>query len=155
VGRGLARSDAGFCRLAEGLRAVAGVRASPWGRPAELRETAEIARRLGPFAHLFKELRVLDAIPAAERGRLVPDLPTVPARCVAVAADARAQPARRSIFASASAVMPPAFPWSTFSCTSAVEPKCETIAKPPRIASVAPSAARVPDTVFRSIPHIE
>jgi len=57
----------------------------PWGRPAELRETFELAQRLGPFAHLFKELRVLDAIPPEERPRLAPDLPALLERCVAAA----------------------------------------------------------------------
>lgn len=58
----------------------------PWGRPAELRETFELAQRLGAFAHLFKELRVLDAISEEERPRLAPDLPALLAHCVAGAA---------------------------------------------------------------------
>ena len=59
----------------------------PWGRSTELRETFELAQRLGPFAHLFKELRVLDAIPAEERPAYAPDLPALLASCVAVATD--------------------------------------------------------------------
>jgi hypothetical protein len=43
------------------------------------------AQRLGPFAHVFTELRVLDAIP--ENGsHFVRNLPDVLARCVANAA---------------------------------------------------------------------
>ena len=57
----------------------------PWGPPAELRETFELAQRLGPFAHVFKELRVLDAIPKTMR-HFVADLPSVLARCIAIAA---------------------------------------------------------------------
>jgi hypothetical protein len=56
----------------------------PWGRPAELRETFELAQRLGPFAHLFKELRVFDAIPKPDR-HFAPDLPSVLAPCIAIA----------------------------------------------------------------------
>jgi hypothetical protein len=75
---GLARGDAWFDRLRDAYL-------EPWGRPAELRETFELAQRLGPFAHLFKELRVLDAIPNTER-HFVTGLPHVLARCIAVAA---------------------------------------------------------------------
>jgi hypothetical protein len=57
----------------------------PWGRPGELRETFELAQRLGPFGHVFKELRVLDAIPEKER-HFVRDLPDILARCIAIAA---------------------------------------------------------------------
>jgi hypothetical protein len=56
----------------------------PWGRPDELRETFELAQRIGPFAHLFKELQVLDAIPKTKR-HFAPDLPGVLARCIAIA----------------------------------------------------------------------
>jgi hypothetical protein len=55
----------------------------PWGRPIELRATFELALRLGAFAHVFKELRVLDAIPEKERPRFAPDLRGLLARCVA------------------------------------------------------------------------
>jgi len=75
---GLARGDPWFDRLRDAYL-------EPWGRPAELRETFELAQRLGPFAHVFKEPRVLDAIPKTER-HLVPDLPGVLARCIAIAA---------------------------------------------------------------------
>jgi len=54
-----------------------------WGRPTELRATFELALRLGAFAHVFKELRVLDAIPEKERPRFAPDLRGLLARCVA------------------------------------------------------------------------
>jgi hypothetical protein len=57
----------------------------PWGRPSELRETFELAQRLAPFAHLFKELRVLDALPEEWRPRFAPDLPGVLTLCVATA----------------------------------------------------------------------
>jgi hypothetical protein len=57
----------------------------PWGRPAELRETFELAYRLGPFAHVFKELRVLDAIPEERRHELGPDLPLLLAHCLEAA----------------------------------------------------------------------
>ncbi|MBA2384381.1 MAG: hypothetical protein H0V68_06940 [Actinobacteria bacterium] len=72
------RDDQWFARLRDAYL-------EPWGRPAELRETFELAQRLGPFAHVFKELRVLDAIPAGERPRLAPDLPALLASCVAAA----------------------------------------------------------------------
>jgi len=61
------------------------------GRPVELCETLTLAQRLGPFghvftfAHVFKELRVLDAIPQ-DKASLLPDLPRVLARCIAIAA---------------------------------------------------------------------
>jgi hypothetical protein len=58
----------------------------PWGRPSELRDTFELAQRLGSFAHAFKELRVLAAIPKEERPRFAQDMPAVIARCVAAAA---------------------------------------------------------------------
>lgn len=73
------RGHAQFARLRDAYL-------EPWGRPAELRETFELAQRLGAFAHLFKELRVLDAIPEEERPRLAPDLPALLAHCVAAAA---------------------------------------------------------------------
>lgn len=53
----------------------------PWGRSAELRKTFDLAQRLGPFAHVFKEVRVLDAVPETER-HFVSAL----ARCTEVAA---------------------------------------------------------------------
>ncbi|HWT32949.1 MAG TPA: phosphotransferase [Microbacterium sp.] len=54
----------------------------PWGPNAELRDAFDLACRLGPFAHLFKELRVLDAVPLAGRALLVPDLPAILQQCV-------------------------------------------------------------------------
>ena len=74
---GLARGDRWFDRLRDAYL-------EPWGRPAELREIFELAQRLGPFAHVFKELRVLDAIPKTKR-HFVSDLPSVLARCIAIA----------------------------------------------------------------------
>jgi Phosphotransferase enzyme family len=56
----------------------------PWGRPDELRETFVLAQRIGPFAHVFKELRVLDSIPDEERPRYAPDLAPLLDRCLAV-----------------------------------------------------------------------
>jgi hypothetical protein len=66
------------------LRRLRDAYLEPWGRPSELRETFELAQRLGPFAHAFKELRVLDAIPERER-HFVRDLPDILARCIAIA----------------------------------------------------------------------
>ena len=71
-------SDAWFARLRDTYL-------EPWGRPAELRETFGLAYRLGPFAHLFKELHVLDTLSAEERPRFAPDLPPILALCVAAA----------------------------------------------------------------------
>jgi hypothetical protein len=39
----------------------------PWGGASALRATFELAQRLGVFAHVFKELHVLDVIPGDER----------------------------------------------------------------------------------------
>ncbi|MBA2462584.1 MAG: hypothetical protein H0V45_12590 [Actinobacteria bacterium] len=75
---GLQTDDPWFARLRDAYL-------EPWGRPNELRDTFELAQRLGAFAHLFKELRVLDAIPEEERPRFAPDLPALLARCVATA----------------------------------------------------------------------
>jgi len=75
---GLERDDPWFARLRDAYL-------EPWGRPAELRESFELAQRLGPFANLFKELRVLDAVPETER-QFVTGLPSVLARCIAIAA---------------------------------------------------------------------
>lgn len=57
----------------------------PWGRSIELRAAFELAQRLGPFAHAFKELRVFDAVPVDERPRHAPDLAKLLAGCVAAA----------------------------------------------------------------------
>jgi hypothetical protein len=73
---GLPRGDHSFGRVRDAYL-------EPWGRPSELRETFELAQRLGPFAHVFKELRVLDAIPERER-HFVRDLPDTLARCIAI-----------------------------------------------------------------------
>lgn len=73
---GLAPRDPWFDRLR-------GAYLEPWG--SELGGTLELAERLGPFAHVFKELRVLDGITEADR-RFVSHLSGVLARCVAVAA---------------------------------------------------------------------
>jgi phosphotransferase family enzyme len=73
---GVARDDPWLVRLGDAYL-------EPWGSPGELRETFELALRLGAFAHVFKELRVLDAIPEAMRGRFAPDLSLPLARCVA------------------------------------------------------------------------
>jgi hypothetical protein len=70
------RDGAWFARLRDAYL-------EPWGRPSELRATFELAQRLGAFAHVFKELRVLDAIPEEERSRFAPDIPDLLARCVA------------------------------------------------------------------------
>ena len=45
----------------------------------------DLAQRLGAFAHAFKELRVLDAIPKQERPRFAPDLSAVLVHCIAAA----------------------------------------------------------------------
>ncbi len=55
----------------------------PWGSPSGLHETFALAQRLGPFAHVFKELHVLDAIPREAQKRFGPNLPVLLANCVA------------------------------------------------------------------------
>jgi hypothetical protein len=75
---GLPHDDAWFVRLRDAYL-------EPWGRPTELRDTFELAQRLGPFAHVFKEMRVVDAIPEEQRPGLAPDLPALLAACVATA----------------------------------------------------------------------
>lgn len=75
---GLAPGDPWFDRLR-------GAYLEPWGSVSDLGETFELAWRLGPFAHVFKELRVLDAMPEENR-RFVANLSGVLARCIAVAA---------------------------------------------------------------------
>ncbi len=72
---GLARDDPWFDRLRDAYL-------EPWGRIGDLRETFALAQRIGPFAHAFKELRVLDAISEAD-SPFAPDLRGVLARCVA------------------------------------------------------------------------
>jgi hypothetical protein len=57
----------------------------PWGRPAGLRETFELALHLAPFAHLFSELRVRDAIPREQRPAHASGLRATLASCVAAA----------------------------------------------------------------------
>ena len=62
----------------------------PWGAPAELRMTFDLAQRLGPFAHMFKEIHVLDAIADGDRAAFerdfMPGFAPVLAACVAAAA---------------------------------------------------------------------
>jgi hypothetical protein len=55
----------------------------PWGTQTELREAFAVAYRLGPFAHYFKELRVLDAIPEELRPQFEPDMEMLLKRCLA------------------------------------------------------------------------
>jgi len=74
----LARDDLWFDRLRDAYL-------EPWGRPAEFHGAFEMAQRLGPFAHLFKQLRVFDAIRASSRAYDL-DLAGILARCVAIAA---------------------------------------------------------------------
>lgn len=74
---GLEQHDPWFARLRDTYL-------EQWGRPAELRESFELAQRVGPFANLFKELRVLDAVPETERN-FVTGLPGVLARCTRIA----------------------------------------------------------------------
>jgi hypothetical protein len=57
----------------------------PWGRPVDLHATFALALRLGPVAHAFKELRVLDAMPEGDRPEFAPDLAAILAACVAAA----------------------------------------------------------------------
>jgi hypothetical protein len=73
---GLSADDPSFSRLRDAYL-------EPWGRPSELREAFELALRLGVFAHVFKELRVLDAVPAEERPVVGDNLPSLLARCIA------------------------------------------------------------------------
>ena len=72
---GLTRDDPWFPRLRDAYL-------ERWGRPADLREAFELANRIGPFANLFKELRVLDAVAENDR-HLVTGLPSVLTRCIA------------------------------------------------------------------------
>ncbi len=55
----------------------------PWGPPSGLHEAFALAQRLGAFAHVFKELRVLDAIPREARQQFAPDVPVLLGHCVA------------------------------------------------------------------------
>jgi hypothetical protein len=73
---GIPPDDASFARLRDAYL-------EPWGRPAELRETFELALRLGVFAHVFKELHVFDAIAEEERPAFTRNFPSLLARCVA------------------------------------------------------------------------
>jgi len=75
---GLPRGDPLFARLRDAYL-------EPWGQPAELRETFELAQRLGAFGHVFKELHVLDAIPEEERRRFAQNLPSLLMRCLRAA----------------------------------------------------------------------
>jgi hypothetical protein len=79
---GLDADDARYGRLRDAYL-------EPWGPPAELRETFDLAQRLGPFAHMFKEIRVLDAIADGDRAvferEFVPGFAPVLAACVAAA----------------------------------------------------------------------
>jgi hypothetical protein len=75
---GLRRDDRWFERLRDAYL-------EPWGRSAELRPMFERALRLGAFAHLFKELRVFDAIPEIERPSYAPPLPEIVAACLKAA----------------------------------------------------------------------
>jgi hypothetical protein len=53
-----------------------------WGSPADRREAMRIAARIGPFAHLFKELDVGD-LAAPSQASFAPDLRPVLERCLA------------------------------------------------------------------------
>jgi hypothetical protein len=59
----------------------------PWGSPHEHRDAFELAQRLGVFAHVFKELRVMDTLPATERAAFGAGLPALLRGCVAQTAD--------------------------------------------------------------------
>jgi Phosphotransferase enzyme family len=59
----------------------------PWGNQTVLREAFALAYRLGPFAHVFKELHVLDAIPEDLRQRFAPDMAALLRRCLSAAGD--------------------------------------------------------------------
>jgi hypothetical protein len=54
----------------------------PWGSLPDRREAMGIVLRIGPFAHLFKELRVHDAVPPSE-SRFAPDLRAILRQCLA------------------------------------------------------------------------
>jgi hypothetical protein len=71
---GLAPGDPWFDRLRDAYL-------EPWGG-RDLREAFALAQRIGPFAHAFKELRVLDAIDTPG-SRFAPDLTGILTRCVA------------------------------------------------------------------------
>jgi hypothetical protein len=55
------------------------------GGGAAVRDAFAIAERLGPFAHLFKELRVFDALPQRARGTFAPDFRLLLSYCVEAA----------------------------------------------------------------------
>jgi hypothetical protein len=75
----------GLTRDSEWLARLRDAYLEPWGRPTELHAMFELAQRLGPFAHAFKELRVLDAIPEKDRPQFALNLPEILSYCVAVA----------------------------------------------------------------------
>lgn len=74
----LSPEDAVFARLRDAYL-------EPWGSSRELRDLFELAFRLGPFAHVFKELRVVDTLPPKDARRMAPNLGESLARCVAAA----------------------------------------------------------------------
>jgi len=72
------RDDAWLARLRDAFL-------EPWGQPSALRETFELAQRLGAFGHVFKQLRVLEAIPENKRHQLEQDIAALLARSVVTA----------------------------------------------------------------------
>lgn len=72
------RNDGWFARLRDAYL-------EPWGQTSALRETFELAHRLGTFAHVFKQLRVLDAIPENKRDRLKQEIAALLAHAVTTA----------------------------------------------------------------------
>lgn len=57
----------------------------PWGPSREFRPLFELALRLGPFAHVFKELRVFDLLPREGAPGFAANLAESLARCVRAA----------------------------------------------------------------------
>ena len=75
---GIASGDRWFDRLRDAYL-------EPWGRPSELRRAFDLAQRLGPFAHLFKELRVFDAVLEDGKPEFAPDIAALVRHCLAAA----------------------------------------------------------------------
>jgi hypothetical protein len=68
--RGLEPGDPWFARLRDAYL-------EPWGRPAELVETFDLAERVARFSHTLSWFRNLDAIPPAERAEFMTYFPKV------------------------------------------------------------------------------
>jgi hypothetical protein len=68
--RGVPPGDPWFARLRDAYL-------EPWGAPAELAETFDLAEKVGRFSHTLSWLRQLDAMPAEERPQYTQYFPKV------------------------------------------------------------------------------